>query len=87
VDGLLVAGVIEARSCERLKMVADALPEADALKEMYVDLARAEARHHALFFRLARKFAPTDVVRSRADELLDFEAELVQRLPHRPAVH
>ncbi len=87
VDGLLVAGVIEARSCERLKMVADALPETDALKEMYVDLARAEARHHALFFRLARKFAPSDVVRSRADDLLDFEADLVQRLPHRPAVH
>jgi tRNA-(ms[2]io[6]A)-hydroxylase len=87
VDGLLVAGVIEARSCERLKLVADALPEEDSLKEMYVDLARAEARHHALFFRLARKFADPALVRSRADELLDFEAELTQRLPFRAAVH
>jgi tRNA-(ms[2]io[6]A)-hydroxylase len=87
VDGLLVAGVIEARSCERLKLVADALPADDSLKEMYVDLARAEARHHALFFRLARKFADPAVVRARADELLDFEAELTQRLPFRAAVH
>ncbi len=87
VDGLLVAGVIEARSCERLKLVADALPEDDSLKEMYVDLARAEARHHALFFRLARKFADPALVRARADELLDFEAELTRRLPFRAAVH
>ncbi len=87
VDGLLVAGVIEARSCERLKLVADALPAADPLKEMYVDLARAEARHHALFFRLARQFEDVARVRARADELLDFEATLVERLPHRPAVH
>lgn len=87
VDGLLVAGVIEARSCERLKLVADALPASDPLKDLYVDLARAEARHHALFFRLARKFETPEGVRARADRLLDFEAELVARLPHRAAVH
>lgn len=87
IDSLLVAGVVEARGCERLKLVADALPEQDDLKEMYLDLARAEARHHGLFFRLARMFASEAVVQARADQLLDYEAELVQRLPLRAAVH
>lgn len=87
VDALLVAGVVEARGCERLKLVADALPESDPLKEMYLDLTRAEARHHALFFRLARTFADESEVQARADQLLDFEAGLVQQLPLRAAVH
>jgi tRNA-(ms[2]io[6]A)-hydroxylase len=87
VDGLLVAGVVEARGCERLKLVADALSADDPLKEMYLDLTRAEARHHALFFRLARQFAAETEVTKRASELLEFEAALVQRLPHRAAVH
>lgn len=87
IDALLVAGVVEARGCERLKLVADALPTSDPLKEMYLDLARAEARHHALFFRLARCFASEGTVQERADRLLDYEAELIGRLPHRAAVH
>lgn len=87
VDSLLIAGVVEARGCERLKMVADALPGADPLAEMYLDLARAESRHHALFFRLAKNFAPEDEVRQRANLLLDLEVEIVRSLPIHPRVH
>lgn len=87
VDSLLVAGVVEARGCERLKLVADHLAHDHALKNMYMDLARAESRHHALFFRLAKEFAPEDVVRARADELLDLEARVVGRLPVAARVH
>jgi tRNA-(ms[2]io[6]A)-hydroxylase len=79
--------VVEARGCERLKLVADALPETSDLKEMYLDLARAESRHHALFFRLAKQFAQEAEVRARADELLDREAEVVRTLPLLPRVH
>jgi tRNA-(ms[2]io[6]A)-hydroxylase len=87
-DRLLVAGVIEARSCERLFLLSGALPARDpGLGGLYLDLARAESRHHGLFLRLARRFYADDVVMSRADELLEFEAELVTRLPHRAAVH
>ena len=58
VDRLLVAGIIEARSCERLCLLADALPARDpVLAATYQGLARAEARHHGLFFRLARQQA------------------------------
>lgn len=87
IDSLLVAGVVEARGCERLKMVADALPVTDPLQEMYLDLARAESRHHALFFRLAKCFAPESEVRARADELLDLECTIVEKLPLESRVH
>ncbi len=87
-DRLLVAGVVEARGCERLFMVADALALSDpALSGVYLDLARAESRHHGLFFRLARGLFPAELVERRGGELLDFEAELVAGLPHRAAVH
>jgi tRNA-(ms[2]io[6]A)-hydroxylase len=87
VDSLLVAGVVEARGCERLKMVADALPLSDPLSEMYLDLARAESRHHALFFRLAKLFTDEGEVRERAASLLDLEAEVVEKLPIEAKVH
>jgi len=86
-DRLLVAGVVEARGCERLKMVAEALPEDDPLGPVYLDLARAEARHHALFFRMARLFFPEERVSARAAHFLDGEAELIGHLPLRAAVH
>lgn len=87
-DRLLVAGVVEARGCERLFMVSDALRERDpALSNIYLELARAESRHHGLFFRLARGLFPEELVLRRGGELLDFEAELVAGLPHRAAVH
>lgn len=87
-DRLLVAGIVEARGCERLCLVHEALPDADSeLKALYLDLGRAEARHHALFFRLAKQYCDDAEVEARAAELLDFEAELLERLPLRPAVH
>jgi tRNA-(ms[2]io[6]A)-hydroxylase len=87
-DRLLVAGIVEARGCERLFLVAEALQERGSpLADTYLELARAESRHHGLFFRLARQcFSETEVA-ARAGELLDFEAALVQSLPHRAAVH
>jgi tRNA-(ms[2]io[6]A)-hydroxylase len=87
-DRLVVAGVVEARGCERLFMVAEALAERDArLAAIYLDLARAESRHHGLFFRLARQIFAESQVEERASRFLDFEAGLVESLPHRAAVH
>jgi tRNA 2-(methylsulfanyl)-N6-isopentenyladenosine37 hydroxylase len=87
-DKLLVAGIVEARGCERLFMVAEALTLRNSpLAEAYLDLARAEARHHGLFFRLARACFDDPLIDERAAALLDYEAELVRRLPHRAAVH
>lgn len=85
-DRLLIPGVVEARGCERLMLVSNALP-AGALKDTYMEVTRAEARHHALFFRLAKRYFDDDVVERRAGDLLDFEADVVERMPHRAAVH
>lgn len=88
VDRLLVAGIVEARSCERLLMVAEGLKSTNTeLSDFYFELGRAESRHHAFFFRLARQVFSETEVHERAGVLLDFEADLVQRLPHRAAVH
>ena len=87
-DRLLVAGVIEARSCERLFLLAEELSRREApFAPVYLDLARAESRHHGLFFRLARQAFGEPETLARAAELLDFEADLVRRLPHRAAIH
>jgi tRNA-(ms[2]io[6]A)-hydroxylase len=85
-DRLLVPGIVEARGCERLGMVATALT-AGPLKDTYVELTRAESRHHGLFFRLARQYFDAREIAARAAELLDAEADLVRSLPHRAAVH
>jgi tRNA-(ms[2]io[6]A)-hydroxylase len=85
-DKLLLSGVLEARGCERFGMVADALDEGE-LKDFYVDITRSEARHHSLFVRLARCYFDEETVRARLGELLDAEATIVAKLPHRAAVH
>lgn len=85
-DRLLIPGIVEARGCERLRLVADVL-QPGTLKETYLELTRAESRHHALFFRLAKRYFPAAIVEQRAATLLDAEAEIVQRLPVRPCVH
>jgi tRNA-(ms[2]io[6]A)-hydroxylase len=86
-DRLIVPGIVEARGCERLQMVAAALDPASELSPTYLELARAESRHHGLFFRLARHYFSEEVVAARADTLLRAEAEIVQSLPFRAAVH
>lgn len=85
-DRLLVAGVVEARGCERFGLVAQALPPGE-LKEFYTRLTQAEARHHGTFARLARKYYPAEEVATRLDEMLRAEGEIIARLPLRAALH
>jgi tRNA-(ms[2]io[6]A)-hydroxylase len=85
-DRLIVGGIVEARGCERLSLVATAL-EPGELKQTYLELTRSESRHHALFFRLAGLYFPQEEVTARSAELFDAEAEIVAGLPLRAAVH
>lgn len=85
-DRLLVPGIVEARGCERLSIVTDALPPGE-LKQTYLEVTRAEARHRALFYRLARFYFDEATIQARASELLDAEAEIAAALPLRAAVH
>jgi len=85
-DRLLIAGVVEARGCERFGLVADALP-AGELKQFYRDITRSEARHHGLFLRLARIYFADDTIDPRLHEVLDREAAIIDQLALRPALH
>lgn len=85
-DRLLVSSVIEARGCERLHLVADALPEGD-LKHFYRRLAKAEGTHKDLFVRLARFYFSEEVISKRLEEWLTIEAEAISSVPYRSALH
>jgi tRNA 2-(methylsulfanyl)-N6-isopentenyladenosine37 hydroxylase len=85
-DRLLIAGIVEARGCERFGLLADGMPEG-ALREFYRDITRAEARHQGLFVRLAREYFAGPAIAARLAELLDREAAIVDALPLRPALH
>jgi tRNA 2-(methylsulfanyl)-N6-isopentenyladenosine37 hydroxylase len=85
-DRLLIAGIIEGRGTERFEIVAQALTD-DRLKNFYMEFWRAEARHHGLFLRLAKKYFPHSLVDDRYNFLLDQEAKIIDTLPLRAAVH
>jgi tRNA-(ms[2]io[6]A)-hydroxylase len=85
-DRLLIAGIIEARSHERLALLADGLEDAK-LKRLYKELARSEDGHQKLFVRLARNVEEAEVVDERLDALLQAEAGLIAKLPVRAAIH
>jgi tRNA 2-(methylsulfanyl)-N6-isopentenyladenosine37 hydroxylase len=76
VDRMLVAALIEARSCERFALLRDRLSERE-LANFYAGLFESEARHHATYIRLARLFAPAHEVQARLEELAAAEAEIL----------
>lgn len=84
-DRLLVGAICERRGGERFGLLAAAL-EPGAIADLYADLVRDDARHHALFLRLARRYFEPDAIRSRADALLAVEADAVRTLPVGPTL-
>jgi tRNA-(ms[2]io[6]A)-hydroxylase len=86
VDRLLVAGLIEARSCERFGLLRDRLADRE-LAEFYGSLFESEARHHSAYVRLARDFLPEEVVRSRLNELAAAEAAIILAGEEQPRMH
>jgi tRNA-(ms[2]io[6]A)-hydroxylase len=88
VDRLLVGALIEARSCERFKLLAAALVEAGEAEigAFYAELLAAEARHHRSFVDLAVSVAPDGATRDevlvRLEELAEREAQIVRNLAH-----
>jgi tRNA-(ms[2]io[6]A)-hydroxylase len=86
VDRLLVAGLIEARSCERFSVLADHVADAE-LRDFYRGLFESEARHHATYVRLACGFGPEDAVRERLHWLAAEEAAIIDRGDPVPRMH
>lgn len=85
-DRLLTAGIIEARSCERLQILAENISD-NVLRKFYKELSDSEAGHYVTFVRLAKIYFDDNVVKKRLDKLTTIEAEIIKNLPNKPLMH
>ncbi|MDT7831610.1 tRNA-(ms[2]io[6]A)-hydroxylase [Flavobacteriaceae bacterium S356] len=83
---LLVAALIEARSCERFKVFSENM-EDEELVAFYKDLMISEANHYTLFLGYAREYMDREIVDEKWKALLAFEAELMQERGTHAKVH
>jgi tRNA 2-(methylsulfanyl)-N6-isopentenyladenosine37 hydroxylase len=86
VDRLLVAGLIEARSCERFDLLRQHTQEVE-LAAFYGSLFESEARHHSTYVRLAKLFVKGEIVDQRLVELATHEAEIIAAGDPLPRMH
>lgn len=78
-DKLLINALIEARSCERFRLLSLQLNEED-LRKFYHELMISEAGHYVTFVDLAKEYMPEEVVNQRLKELLVAEGEIIENL-------
>ncbi len=83
---LLIAALIEARSCERFRLLSEKLNDPE-LKEFYRQLMISEANHYTLFLNFARKYGERSVVDQKWQDLLTFEAEVMKDLGKKESIH
>ncbi|MCO4747522.1 MAG: tRNA-(ms[2]io[6]A)-hydroxylase [Proteobacteria bacterium] len=85
-DTLLVCSLIEARSCERMKLLQEALDEG-VLKDWYRSLLACEARHHMSYVNLAENYFARELVAERLQELAQVEADVLATAERVPRLH
>lgn len=86
VDRLLIAGLIEARSCERFKLLKEHVQDKE-LADFYGSLFESEARHHTTYVKLARHFQDPELVKIRLEELAAKEAQIIDQGNLLPRMH
>ncbi|WP_445384688.1 tRNA-(ms[2]io[6]A)-hydroxylase [Robiginitalea sp. IMCC44478] len=86
VHRLLYAALIEARSCERFRLLSEELEDKE-LAEFYRKLMVSEAGHYTLFLKFARKYGDRKTVDAKWEELLAYEAEIMKKLGTKETVH
>ena len=86
INRLLVAALIEARSCERFKVFSENM-EDEELSKFYKDLMISEANHYTLFLGYARKYMDREKVDKKWEGLLKFEAEMMKTRGTSARVH
>jgi len=86
VDRLLFSAMIEARSCERFKVLSENISD-ERLSKFYHDLMVSEAGHYTMFLKHARRVAPEIDVEKRWKEWLTFEAEVIGRYGKEETIH
>src|SRR5215218_8599370 len=77
VDRLMVSALIEARSCERFKLLGEACADDAELRKLYRGLWASEHGHYRTFLQLAEEIEPKDRVARRWDAMLDAEAKII----------
>ena len=85
-DTLLACALIEARSCERMKLLSEAL-EPGPLCDLYRGLLASEARHHGLYLDLASELFRRPAATERLAELAEHEARVLEGAPLEPRLH
>ena len=83
---LLYAALIEARSCERFRLLSEELQDKE-LAEFYRKLMVSEANHYTMFLGFARQYGNRDEVDQKWQELLDYEAEIMKNLGDKEYIH
>lgn len=86
VHRLLYAALIEARSCERFRLLSEEL-EDKKLAKFYRKLMISEANHYTMFLNFARQYGDRTEVDNKWQELLDYEAEIMKDLGKKETVH
>ena len=86
VDRLLFSAMIEARSCERFKVMSENINDTQ-LAAFYHELMISEAGHYAMFIRLAKKHAVLIDVDKRWNEFLAYEAQVIQNYGKKESIH
>ena len=85
-DRLLLASLVETRGAERFKLVYENINKSD-LKSFYHKLWASEARHGEVFVRMCLNFFDEASVYKRLGEMIEFEAEILESLPIKAALH
>ncbi|AXT59779.1 tRNA-(ms[2]io[6]A)-hydroxylase [Aquimarina sp. AD10] len=86
VHRLLYAALIEARSCERFKLLSEELEDKE-LADFYRSLMVSEANHYTMFLNFARQYGERQEVDKKWEELLVYEAEIMKGLSKNETIH
>ena len=86
VHRLLYAALIEARSCERFRLLSEELQDKE-LASFYKNLMVSEANHYTMFLGFARKYGDRNEVDEKWQQLLEYEAEIMSNLGTKETVH
>lgn len=86
IDRLLFGAMIEARSCERFRVLSENINDED-LRDFYRELMISEANHYTLFIGFARQYAEGEDIDKRWQEWLDFEGGIIRNFGVKETMH
>ena len=86
IDRMLFAAMIEARSCERFKVLTENIKD-EELRQFYHELMISEANHYTTVIGFARELGNPDKVNKRWEEWLEYEAKIIKSYGNKETIH